>query len=141
MAADQPGLLEPLAGAERYLRVEIVYAAAAEGALHLEDVLVRRTRITMEYQHGGVECAREVAELMAGVLGWDPARVEREVGLFEQRIAAEEASQVTDSDDEADRFLRSVPEVREFLTDTSFDPAAAEPVVEPSVAGESVAAE
>ena len=61
--------------------------------------------------------------------------------MFEQRIAAEEASQVTDSDDEADRFLRSVPEVREFLTDTSFDPAAAEPVVEPSVAGESVAAE
>src|SRR5699024_5614404 len=88
MAADRPDLLEPLVGAERYLRVEVVYAAAAEAALHLEDVLVRRTRISMEYQHGGVECAREVAELMAGVLGWDAARVEREVGLFEQRIAA-----------------------------------------------------
>ena len=135
MAADRPDLLEPLVGAERYLRVEVVYAAAAEAALHLEDVLVRRTRISMEYQHGGVECAREVAELMAGVLGWDAARVEREVGLFEQRIAAEEASQVTESDDEADRFLRNVPEVREFLTDTSFDPAVAEPVVDHSVSG------
>ena len=113
-----------------------MYAAAAEAALHLEDVLVRRTRISMEYQHGGVECAREVAELMAGVLGWDAARVEREVGLFEQRIAAEEASQVTESDDEADRFLRNVPEVREFLTDTSFDPAVAEPVVAGSVASD-----
>ena len=135
-AAGRPDLLEPLTGAERYLRVEVVYAAAAEAALHLEDVLVRRTRITMEYQHGGVDCAREVAQLMAEVLDWDEARIDREVGLFEQRIAAEKASQVTDSDDEADRFLRNVPEVREFFTDVSFDPAASEPVVADHVTAE-----
>lgn len=61
LAADRPDLLEPVGGAERYLRVEILHAATAEAALHLEDVLVRRTRISMEYQHGGVDCAREVA--------------------------------------------------------------------------------
>ena len=43
---------------------------------------------------------------------------------------------MTESDDEADRFLRNVPEVREFLTDTSFDPAVAEPVVAGSVASD-----
>ncbi|MBB1031619.1 glycerol-3-phosphate dehydrogenase/oxidase [Dietzia sp. SLG310A2-38A2] len=130
LAADRPDLLETLDGADRYLRVEIVYAALAEAALHLEDVLVRRTRISMEYQHGGVACAREVAQLMAEVLDWDADRVEREVEMFEQRVAAEQASQVTESDDEADRFLRGVPEVREFLVEAAVDPASAEPVVD-----------
>ncbi|MET3859238.1 glycerol-3-phosphate dehydrogenase [Dietzia sp. 2505] len=130
LAADRPDLLETLDGADRYLRVEIVYAALAEAALHLEDVLVRRTRISMEYQHGGVACAREAAQLMAEVLDWDTDRVEREVEMFEQRVAAELASQVTDSDDEADGFLRGVPEVREFLVEAAVDPASAEPVVD-----------
>lgn len=130
LAADRPDLLETLDGADRYLRVEIVYAALAEAALHLEDVLVRRTRISMEYQHGGVACAREAAQLMAEVLDWDTDRVEREVEMFEQRVAAELASQVTDSDDEADGFLRGVPEVREFLVEATVDPASAEPVVD-----------
>ncbi|MDO8394097.1 MAG: glycerol-3-phosphate dehydrogenase/oxidase [Dietzia sp.] len=130
LAADRPDLLETVDGADRYLRVEIVYAALAEAALHLEDVLVRRTRISMEYQHGGVACAREAAQLMAEVLDWDTDRVEREVEMFEQRVAAELASQVTDSDDEADGFLRGVPEVREFLVEATVDPASAEPVVD-----------
>ncbi|PAY23629.1 glycerol-3-phosphate dehydrogenase [Dietzia natronolimnaea] len=130
LAADRPDLLETLGGAERYLRVEVVYAALAEAALHLEDVLVRRTRISMEYQHGGVACAREVAQLMAGVLDWDADRVEREVRMFEQRVEAERASQVTESDDEADHFLRGVPEIREFLVEAAVDPAVAEPVVD-----------
>ena len=50
--------------------------------------------------------------------------------MFEQRVAAELASQVTDSDDEADGFLRGVPEVREFLVEATVDPASAEPVVD-----------
>lgn len=132
LAAGRPDLLETLGGADGYLRVEVVYAAVAEAALHLEDVLVRRTRISMEYQHGGVDCAREVADLMAEVLDWDADRIAREVELFERRIAAEHASQITESDDEADRFLRRVPEVREFLADAAFDPASAEPVVDSS---------
>ena len=35
-------------GAEEYLRVEVVYAATHEGALHLDDILARRTRISIE---------------------------------------------------------------------------------------------
>ena len=45
---DDPSLGEPLQGADDYLAVEIRYAAAHEGALHLDDVLTRRTRISIE---------------------------------------------------------------------------------------------
>jgi glycerol-3-phosphate dehydrogenase len=48
LVAERPELAEPLAGAEEYLAAEAVYAAAHEGALHLDDVLVRRTRIAIE---------------------------------------------------------------------------------------------
>ena len=53
LADGRPELLEPLAAAPDYLQVEIVYAASHEGALHLEDVLARRTRISIEYAAPG----------------------------------------------------------------------------------------
>ena len=40
-------LAEPIPGAEPYLKAEVVYAVTHEGALHLEDVLTRRTRISI----------------------------------------------------------------------------------------------
>ena len=46
MAEDKPDLLSPITDAPVYLKVEAVYAAAAEGALHLEDILARRMRIS-----------------------------------------------------------------------------------------------
>ncbi|MEB4614260.1 glycerol-3-phosphate dehydrogenase/oxidase, partial [Leucobacter sp. M11] len=45
---DRPELAEPLPGADDYLEAEVVYAASHEGALHLDDVLTRRTRISIE---------------------------------------------------------------------------------------------
>ena len=44
-------------GADDYLRVEVVYAATHEGARHLEDVLARRTRISIEAWDRGVGAA------------------------------------------------------------------------------------
>src|ERR1700730_12192630 len=63
LAADHRDLLSPLSAAPGYLRVEAAYAATAEGALHLGDILARRTRIAIEYSHRGVDCAREVADI------------------------------------------------------------------------------
>ena len=54
MAEDKPELLTPITEAPVYLKVEAFYAAAAEGALHLEDILARRMRISIEYPHRGV---------------------------------------------------------------------------------------
>ena len=42
-----PTLGELLPGGETHLKVEIVYAAATEGAVHLTDILTRRTRISI----------------------------------------------------------------------------------------------
>ena len=43
-----PSLGEQLTGADDYLRAEVWYAAESEGAIHLDDVLTRRTRISIE---------------------------------------------------------------------------------------------
>lgn len=111
-AASRPELLEPLPGAPAYLAVEAVYAATHEGALHVEDVLARRTRISIEYPHRGTETAPRVAELLAPILGWDEARQLREVESYVARVVAERSSQTYFSDDEADAARRQAPEVR-----------------------------
>ena len=48
LVREHPELGEPMEGAPTYLRVEAYYAALAEGALHLDDILTRRTRISIE---------------------------------------------------------------------------------------------
>ncbi|MEB3069953.1 glycerol-3-phosphate dehydrogenase/oxidase [[Mycobacterium] vasticus] len=112
-AADgRPDLLDPIAEAPTYLKVEVAYAAAAEGALHLEDVLARRTRISIEYAHRGVNCAREVAEVMAPVLGWDDAAVDAEVANYAARVEAEILSQEQPDDASADALRAGAPEAR-----------------------------
>lgn len=112
VADEQPELLDPIAEAPTYLKVEVAYAALAEGALHLEDVLARRTRISIEYAHRGVNCAREVAEVMAAVLGWDDADVEQEVANYAARVEAEILSQEQPDDASADALRASAPEAR-----------------------------
>ncbi len=112
VADEQPELLDPIAEAPTYLKVEVAYAALAEGALHLEDVLARRTRISIEYAHRGVNCAQEVAQVMAGVLGWDDADVEREVANYAARVEAEILSQEQPDDASADALRASAPEAR-----------------------------
>ena len=109
---DRPELLEPLGAASDYLAAEIVYAVEAEGALHLEDVLARRTRISIEYAHRGTECAQQVAELMAPVLGWDEATTAREVELYVARVRAEKESQAELTDSSADALRAAAPEAR-----------------------------
>ncbi|WP_431815582.1 glycerol-3-phosphate dehydrogenase/oxidase [Gordonia jacobaea] len=111
-AADDPTLLRPLEAAPQYLRVEIVYAAVDEAALHLEDILARRTRISIEYAHRGVDCAQEVADLVAPVLGWSPEKVAFEVETYQARVAAEIASQQQPDDESADALRAAAPESR-----------------------------
>jgi glycerol-3-phosphate dehydrogenase len=88
-----PALRRPLPGAPEYLAAEVAYAALAEGALHLEDVLTRRTRIAIETRDRGLTAAGPAAALMAAELGWDDARTSREVAQYGQVIAAERAAQ------------------------------------------------
>jgi len=109
LAGNRPELLRPITAAPDYLRVEVVYGATYEGALHLEDVLARRTRISIEYAHRGVDCAQEVAQLMASALGWDEATTDREVASYCARVQAEIDSQTQDSDDARTRCVPRPP--------------------------------
>ncbi|GAA2964169.1 glycerol-3-phosphate dehydrogenase/oxidase [Actinokineospora diospyrosa] len=116
-AANRPELLKPIDNAADYLQVEVVYAAAAEGALHLEDVLTRRTRIAIEYPHRGVGCARQVARLMAPVLGWDEEQVDWEISVYQARVDAERDSQTKPDDTAADSVRAGAPEPRRHLAE------------------------
>ncbi len=112
MAEDKPELLSPITDAPVYLKVEAVYATAAEGALHLEDIMARRMRISIEYPHRGVDCAREVAEVVAPILGWDADDIQREVDTYIARVDAEVRSQQQPDDESADALRAAAPEAR-----------------------------
>ncbi|MBL1099383.1 glycerol-3-phosphate dehydrogenase/oxidase [Streptomyces coffeae] len=111
LIAQDPSLGEPLPGAEDYLRAEIVYAASHEGARHLDDVLTRRTRISIETFDRGTRSAREAAELMAGVLGWGQEQVDKEVEHYEKRVEAERESQRQPDDLTADAARLGAPDI------------------------------
>jgi glycerol-3-phosphate dehydrogenase len=111
LVAADPGLGRPLEGAEDYLRVEVVYAVTHEAARHLDDVLARRTRVSIETFDRGVSAARPAAELMAGPLGWDAARVEQQVDHYLRRVRAERLSQLARTDSEADEARIQVRDI------------------------------
>ena len=109
---ERPDLVRPLEGAPSYLAVEVAYAARAEAALHLEDVLARRTRISMETAHRGADSAADTALLMGEVLGWDADRRTREIDNYLARVDAERESQMMPDDLTADAARLGAPDVR-----------------------------
>ncbi|GEP36627.1 FAD-dependent oxidoreductase [Nocardioides psychrotolerans] len=111
LIADHRLLALPLTGAEDYLAAEVVYAVTHEGARHLDDVLTRRTRISIETFDRGVAAAPAAARLMAGELGWDEARTAEEVDHYLRRVEAERQSQLMLTDQEADEARVKVPDI------------------------------
>jgi glycerol-3-phosphate dehydrogenase len=116
IAAD-PLLGAPLTGAPEYLAAEVAYAAQAEGALHLDDVLTRRTRISFETPHRGAESAGHAAEVLGKVLGWDETVRAREVEHYLAQVEAERQSQTMPDDLTADAARVGAPDVRGFAAD------------------------
>ncbi|MGB6051853.1 MAG: glycerol-3-phosphate dehydrogenase/oxidase [Rhodococcus sp. (in: high G+C Gram-positive bacteria)] len=107
-----PELGKPLDSAPEYLRAEVVYAASHEGAQHLDDILTRRTRISIEVPDRGDAAAAEVARLVAPVLGWDERHVSEEIEHYRLRVLAERDSQQQLDDDTADAARLGAPDVR-----------------------------
>jgi glycerol-3-phosphate dehydrogenase len=75
-----------------YLRAEAVYAVTDEGALTIEDVLARRTRIALEADDGGAAAAAEVAEILRQMLDWTPERALSEVAAYRRWLEAERSA-------------------------------------------------
>ena len=111
MIRTDESLAEPLPGADDYIGAEIRYACTHEGALHLDDVLARRTRISIEAWDRGVAAAPIAARIMADALGWDDARVEKEINTYNKRVAAELQSQELPDDESADRARLEAPDI------------------------------
>ena len=112
LVAADPTLGEPLAGASDYLRAEIVYAASHEGARHLDDLLARRTRISIEtfdrgHRGDGGGGAAGRRRCWAGAT----SRSTREVEHYRKRVEAERESQRMPDDETADSARMGAPEV------------------------------
>ena len=110
IAAD-PSLGKPLAGADDYLRAEVVYAASHEGARHLDDVLARRTHASIETWDRGLSAAEDAVSLMAGPMKWKSRQIARELENYRVRVAAERASQEADTDTDADAIRLGAPDI------------------------------
>jgi glycerol-3-phosphate dehydrogenase len=111
LVEERPELGEPLQGAEDYLAAEVVHAVTHEAARHLDDVLTRRTRISIETFDRGVGSARAAAALMGAELGWDDERRADEVDHYLRRVEAERQSQTMPTDQEADEARVSAPDI------------------------------
>ncbi len=107
-----PELGKPLDSAPEYLKAEVVYAASHEGAQHLEDILTRRTRISIEVPDRGEAAAEEVARLVAPILGWDDQHRTEEIEHYRLRVLAERDSQQQPDDETADAARLGAPDVR-----------------------------
>jgi len=116
MIEERPELAQTIPGTKTYLRVEAAYAASHEGALHLDDILTRRTRISIETFHRGVEAAACVAEELGRVRGWDPERRQREIEHYLLRVRAERDSQEQPDDLSADAARLGAPDLRTSKT-------------------------
>jgi len=110
-----PALAECLPGTDDYLAAEARFAVDHEGALHLDDVLTRRTRLSIESADRGVGAARVVAAIMADALGWDDATVAREIDSYDKRVEAERESQQAVDDLTADARRLGAEDVRGAL--------------------------
>jgi glycerol-3-phosphate dehydrogenase len=79
-----------LAPGHPYLRAEVAYAVTHEGALHVDDVLRRRTRLFIEVADSGAAAAAEVAVIMGRLLGWSRRRRAAETRRYLDLVAAEQ---------------------------------------------------
>ena len=89
-----------------------MYAASHEGALHLDDVLARRTRISIEAWDRGVSAAPVAARLMArrARLGRRLARPSRSSATCSGSPPSAQSQEQPD-DESADRVRLEAPDI------------------------------
>ena len=82
-------LAKPLAEGLPYLKAEIVYAATHEGAMSVDDVISRRTRLAFEAPQAGINLVDDIAALIAPVLGWGAKEKKASIAEYTAQVAAE----------------------------------------------------
>ena len=104
-------MAKPVENASAYLRAEIVYAVTHEGALHLEDIMDRRTRLTYEYKNEARDAIPEIAEIAGKQLGWSKTRLASEVTSYLKIIEANANAALEQSDKAASSARAKAPSV------------------------------
>jgi glycerol-3-phosphate dehydrogenase len=90
-------LLRPIVAGRPHLEAEIVWAVREEGALSLDDVFARRTRLAPELPDRGAAVASRVAALVGAELGWDLARQAAEIAAYLETARREYGVPPTDA--------------------------------------------
>jgi len=73
LAAARCGELDTIAGSQT-LWAELRWAARVEAVMHLEDLLLRRTRLGLQLRQGGAELLPRIRTICQAELGWDDQR-------------------------------------------------------------------
>jgi glycerol-3-phosphate dehydrogenase len=79
-------LLEPTLP---YIKAEIIYAVTHEGAMSVDDVISRRTRLAFEAPHAGLELVDEIASIIAPLLGWGAKEKKASISAYRAQVDAE----------------------------------------------------
>jgi glycerol-3-phosphate dehydrogenase len=115
LVRSDPGLALPLADGHPYLRAEVAYAVTHEEALHVEDVLMRRTRLFIESADAGASAAAEVAAIMGRLLGWSRRHRAAETGRYLDLVEAEQTVATIATDLAPERALAATGLTRRAL--------------------------
>lgn len=67
--------------------VELRYALRSECVVHLDDLLLRRTRLGLQLRDGAAEVFPRLQTLCKEELGWDESRWQSELASYRERIA------------------------------------------------------
>ena len=89
MMKDEPNLADTPIEGQPYLGVEFVYAARAEMATSLVDLLTRRTRAHLHDARATLGASSAIARLVARDLGWDQVEQDRQVAEYDQLVRLE----------------------------------------------------
>ena len=72
-----------------YLKAEIVYAVTHEGAMSIDDVISRRTRLAFEAPHAGIGLVDDVAALIGPYLGWGAKEKKSSIAEYREQVESE----------------------------------------------------
>lgn len=72
-----------------YIKAEIIYAVTHEGAMSVDDVISRRTRLAFEAPNAGLHLVDEIATMIAPHLGWSAKEKKASIAQYQNQVAAE----------------------------------------------------
>ncbi|WP_217382772.1 glycerol-3-phosphate dehydrogenase/oxidase [Streptomyces sp. NK08203] len=91
LIAEDPSLAEPVVAGQPYTKAEVVYAARAELARSVDDVLSRRTRSRLFARDASAEAAAAVGAILGRELNLTEAEVDRSVTAYLDAVQYEKS--------------------------------------------------